>query len=171
MRRHSGLWEGTRATCSVEGLIPHGSAGGVCEHLRSSTLAGPRGSTLLVCWSVVPAPALSQEDSLCFHGLRMTPSRTLRVPGVPRLPRQDDAERCSTRVRLQQLHSCSRNSKQLGQGLIEFALVFGFIGIALSSIWLLISSLAAEHGVSPVWWLVHLVYSGWLDWIWSGQVP
>jgi hypothetical protein len=58
-----------------------------------------------------------------------------------------------------------------GQALIEFALVFALIGIALSLTWSLISSLAASHQVSISWWLVHLVYGGGLDWMFTGIVP
>lgn len=108
---------------------------------------------------------------MCFQDSRMAKSRTQRARGVPVLPAQDDVRRCSLSGRLQQLHSCFESNAQHGQGLIEFAIVFGFIGIALSLIWSLISSLAADQGVSPVWWLMHVVYGGGLDWMWSGRLP
>jgi hypothetical protein len=108
---------------------------------------------------------------LCFQDSRMAKSRTRRARGAPVLPRQDDVKKCSELGRFLTSQSFFRSKLQHGQGFIEFAIVFGFIGIALSLIWSLISSLAADQGVSPVWWLMHVVYGGGLDWMWSGHMP
>ncbi len=62
-----------------------------------------------------------------------------------------------------------RSNGEGGQGLIEFAIVFGFIGASLSLMWWLISSLAADVGVAPGAWLIHLVYAGSADWLLRGK--
>jgi hypothetical protein len=64
-----------------------------------------------------------------------------------------------------------RSKGQRGQGLIEFGLVFAFTGAMVGLIWLLITSRAAELGFNPVWWVIHLMFSGWADWMWAGQMP
>jgi hypothetical protein len=92
---------------------------------------------------------------LCFLASRMIPSRTLRVRGVPVYPKQDDVVRCSTRARLQQLHSCFKSSEQVGQGSTEYVIVFGLTAAMVGLIWRLISSLVVTDGLRPVisWWL------------------
>ncbi len=94
---------------------------------------------------------------LCFQGSRMAKSKIQRARGVPVLPEQGDVRQCSLKERLQRLHSCCRSSGQHGQGLMEYALVFALIGVALSLLWQSITSLGGTEFLLAV---VRATYSG-----------
>jgi hypothetical protein len=85
------------------------------------------------------------------------------VHGAPVLRVQDDVKRCSMLGKLRRLHGCSVSRQQSGQGSIEYVIAFAFIGVALSLLWRLISSLAGTE--SAFRWVVHVTYSGWADFL------
>lgn len=109
---------------------------------------------------------------LCLLDLRTVRLESPRVRGVRVLNKLGLVSLWYRRESAQVL-VCWRWSKPNGSGqaLVEFVIVFAAIGAALSLIWLLISSLAAELSVTPAWWLVHMVYAGGLDWMWTGRMP
>ncbi len=99
---------------------------------------------------------------MCFQTSSLVKSRIRRAPGALVCKRQGDGRPCSTLGLRVSLHGCSKRSGQVGQALIEYVIVFALIGMALSVMWSLISSLA---GFEAVRFIVHMTYSGWADFL------
>lgn len=109
-----------------------------------------------------PLPALAQEVSLCLHDWTKRVLLSILFASGVRLSLLQKSALNATGYGRSQLWRQWLKRNESGQGLIEYALVFCGIGVVLSALWQLISSLGISEVMRAV---VHVTYGGWADFL------